>query len=126
MRKYRRNRDADVVSRMLRSRNGRIALFENDLELFGEYYFPHLFTDRLAEFQKQWLRSMSNMDVNTYIEAFRGSGKTIDAVILVAWCICFKKRRYIMPYTYEKKKATANLYGLATQLMRNKKLIADF
>jgi hypothetical protein len=61
-----------------------------------------------------------------FIVWFRESGKTIWLMVYLIWVIAYRKRRFILYYSYEQTLSAARLFDIIVQLKTNKKLINDF
>lgn len=97
---------------------------------FCLYYFPEYFKYKIAGFQYDMhedLVRLIDRDISFLIwMMFRESAKTTLTKLFVCYCICFNKKKYINWDSYEKENAEAALFGVATTLQTNKKIIADF
>ena len=58
--------------------------------------------------------------------AFRESAKTIWTMIYLCYIIAYKKRNFILFYSYEQTLASSRLFDLIVQLKTNKRIIKDF
>ena len=57
---------------------------------------------------------------------FRECAKTVYAKYYILWCICYRKKNYIVFFCDEKKKAVDKIMDVASHLQVNKKIINDF
>ena len=89
----------------------RIKAMENNFPLFFCFHFWREITD----FQLEWMKSMES-DNNTFIEWFRASRKTTIAKWFIVWCICYKKRDYILWQSYEEPDSRNNVTDIAKML----------
>ena len=64
--------------------------------------------------------------VNTLINWFRESWKTMYAKYYILWCILYNKKHYIIFFCDEKRKAQDKIIDVANHLQANKKIIIDF
>lgn len=113
------------LSKILDKQNTRITYLEKDLFTFGVYYFTDIFRSKSPSFHKQWCKDMMT-DKHIELIWFRESWKTVWAMIKILHNIVYKKKRFMMFYCYDKKKATSRLYDTVVQLQTNRKLINDF
>lgn len=115
----------EKIKYLLSKKETRIKLLENDLFLFWLYYFTETFKSPSADFHRQWAKDLMQ---NKHIQLiwFRESWKTVWATIKVIHNIVFKKKRFIMVYSFDKTKATWRLYDIAVHLQTNRKLIQDY
>ena len=110
---------------LMQEQNTRIWLCEQHLLLFWLYYFADVFKYNCAEFQKEWTKDMMK-DKHLLLIWFRESAKTVWATIKIIHNILYRKKRFQMVYSYDKRKSTSRLYDIAVHLQANKLLIYDF
>ena len=115
----------DWLMKILSKQNTRIAYLEKDLFTYWLYYFTDIFNSVSADFHKLWALYLMT-DCNILLIGFRESAKTVWAMIKLIHNITYKKKRFMIFYCYDKKKAWSKLYDIVIQLQTNKKLMADF
>jgi predicted phage terminase large subunit-like protein len=107
-------------------------LAEIDLEFFARFYLPHHFDLPPAPLHIDSYRiiqkAMSQPGrVNHAIVWPRGFGKTTTVTLaLPLWCICFKKRRFILIISDTYPQAKQQLATLKEELETNERIIEDF
>ena len=108
-------------------------LCENDLYLFAIRYFPHYLKKPSSQLHK-FLYSTLARDVNKYsrgvkwaIAAPRSNSKSsIVSGIFPIWCLCFKKKKFILMISDTLSQAEDFLYDIKQELEFNEKLLRDF
>ncbi|PZM86477.1 hypothetical protein DLH72_00845 [Candidatus Gracilibacteria bacterium] len=103
----------------------RKAYFENDFLLFCFYYFPHEFLHALADFQIEYIENLED-GLNVFFVGFRECGKSMILTQYYVYCICYRKKRFIMHYNSEIEQAKSMLRDVVMILEENEKIIADF
>ena len=99
--------------------------FENDFLLFCFYYFPWEFLHALADFQIEYIENLEDW-LNIFFVGFRECWKSMILTQYYIYCICYKKRRFIMHYNSEIEQAKSMLRDVVMILEENEKIIADF
>lgn len=99
--------------------------FENDFLLFCFYYFPWEFLHALADFQIEYIENLEDW-MNIFFVGFRECWKSMILTQYYIYCICYKKRRFIMHYNSEIDQAKSMLRDVVMILEENEKIIADF
>lgn len=103
----------------------RKAYFENDFLLFCFYYFPHEFLHALADFQIEYIENLEDW-LNVFFVWFRECWKSMILTQYYVYCICYRKKRFIMHYNSEIEQAKSMLRDVVMILEENEKIIADF
>ena len=111
--------------KLMAKQETRIALCEKSLALFALYHFTNAFNSPCSDFHKQWFKDLLS-NKHLLLIWFRESWKTLLATIKIIHSIVYKKNRFLMVYSYDKRKSTSRLYDIVVQLQTNKKLINDF
>ncbi len=105
-------------------------IFDDDLYLFGQYYFSEFFTFESPDFHGDFCDDFIKLESGVLDEAawiaFAESAKTSWAKIGVIHAICYKKKRYINWDSYDSANSENALFDIANFLVTNPKLIADF
>lgn len=96
---------------LLKDKVVRIKAMENNFPLFFCYHYWR----PLTKFHLEWANSMQSSN-NTFIEWFRASRKTTLAKWFIVWCICYKKRDYILRQSYEEPDSRNNVTDIAKML----------
>jgi len=113
-----------------RDKDARKYICEQELPYFAIYYFPEFFTYDIAPYQYLMYDDVMRLAAGELKEVlwamYRESAKTSIAKLFLAWCICYRKKRYINVDSYDKANAEAVLFDVAVALQTNKRLIADF
>lgn len=115
----------EIVRSLLSKKHTRIALCERSFFIFCLYYFSDAFTYRSAKFQKQYCNKMQWW-FNILFNGFRECAKTVLAKYFIIRSIVYRKRRYIVFFCDESKKAVDKVTDIAAQLQINHRLIRDF
>lgn len=103
----------------------RKAYFEKDFLLFCFYYFPEEFLHALASFQIEYIENLEDW-FNIFFVWFRECWKSMILTQYYVYCICYKRRRFIMHYNSEIEQAKSMLRDIVMILEENEKIIADF
>ncbi|HEY4527539.1 MAG TPA: hypothetical protein VJL09_00665 [Candidatus Paceibacterota bacterium] len=109
----------------------RTAICENEPLYFAAYYFPEYFTFPIAPFHYDLYDDIKDLSSGDLSEAmwcvFRYGAKTsLAKIALLAWMICYKKRRYLNWDSYDSDNAEAALFDVTVALQTNPRIIADF
>lgn len=115
----------EKIKLLLSERHTRLALVERDLFVFGLYYFSESFKSPSALFHREWCIAFQGSE-HLLLIAFRESAKTLWLIIKIVHTICFRQKRFIAYYCYDKKKSAGRLYDIVVHLQTNKKLLRDF
>lgn len=99
--------------------------FECDYIMFCLYYFPNEFYHDLARFHHQYGEALQKSD-DIFFVWFRECVKTVLLRYYYIYCICYRRKRYIMHYNSNHKKAKKMLLDLAIIMEKNKRIIRDF
>jgi len=78
-----------------------------------------------APFHKEYIKAMQDGE-DIIFNGFRECAKTVYAKYYILWCICYSKRRYIVFFCDEKKKAQDKILDVAAHLQVNNRIINDF
>lgn len=113
------------IPHLLKINDARYELLEQDLFLFGLYYFTESFTAPSAFFHKEWCKAFQGNE-HLLIIAFRESAKTLWVMIKWIHNICYSKKRFMMYYCFDASKSAWRLYDIAIHLQTNKKIQEDF
>lgn len=89
----------------------RIEAMRDNFPLFFAYHFGWEF----KQFHIDWMLSLQS-DKNTFIEWFRASRKTTIIKWYIIWCICYKKKDYILRQSYEEPDSRNNVTDIAKML----------
>lgn len=89
----------------------RVEAMRDNFPLFFAYHFWWEF----KQFHIDWMRSLQS-NKNTMIEWFRASRKTTLVKWFIVWCICYKKRDYILWQSYEEPDSRSNVTDIAKML----------
>jgi len=114
-----------ALDSIIESKAFRVKYFEDNFYSFAIYYFTHFFSYKSSRFHKEWAKSMQNKD-KLFILWFRESWKTIWLMIYLIWVIVYKKKNYILYYSYEQSLSSSRLFDIIIQLKTNSKLISDY
>jgi len=114
-----------ALDSILSSKAFRVKYFENNFYSFAIYYFTHFFSYKSARFHKEWAKNMQNWE-HCFILWFRESWKTIWLMIYLIWVIVYKKKNYILYYSYEQSLSSSRLFDIIVQLKTNNKLVSDY
>jgi hypothetical protein len=102
----------------------------SSFECFVLYYFSDFFTYRIPPFHEDFYDDGQNLIAGKLKEvvwtAFRESGKTTIAKMLVIWCIVYGKKKYINIDAYTKNASAMFLFDVITMLQTNEKLLHDW
>lgn len=97
---------------LLQDKIVRIEAMRNNFPLFFVYHF---WRPEITKFQVDWMKSMQSSN-HTFIEWFRASRKTTLVKVFIVWCICYKKRDYILRQSYEESDSRNNVTDIAKML----------
>lgn len=122
---YNEDKRKEIIRELNKNKNIRIKYFENNFYSFALFYFPMFFNCNSAEFHKEWANKFKWW-LNCLLIAFRESWKSIWLMVYIIWIICYKKKRFILYYSYEQTLSAARLFDIIVQLKTNKKLIEDY
>jgi len=122
---YDKNKRDWIIKELNWNKKFRMKYFEQNFFSFALFYFPMFFTVKSAEFHKEWAKQFSSW-INCLLIAFRESWKTIWLMVYLIWIIAYKKKRFILYYSYEQTLSAARLFDIIVQLKTNKRLINDF
>lgn len=103
----------------------RVLYFESDFVDFMLYYFPREFYHDLAPFQVSYSYDLQG-NKNVLFEGFRECAKSMILRYYYVYCICYRKRKFIMHYNDSHAKAKKMLLSIIIILEKNKKIIRDF
>lgn len=111
-----------------------IGLCENDLYLFAVRYFPHYLKKSSSELHKFLYRTLArevndskSSGIKWAIAAPRGNAKSsIVSGIFPLWCLCYKKKNFIVLLSDTAGQAQDFLADIKRELEFNLKLIRDF
>lgn len=119
--------EKEKIKYLLSKKDTRIKLCENRLDLFAFHYFREFFTHKSKKFHFDWYKDAMEHERNILNVWFRDSGKTaIFWLILIIWCICYKKYSFMCFYAFEKDKAKAKTLNIVNLLKANKYIKEDF
>lgn len=97
---------------------------------FCLYYFEEFFEYTLDDFHYNFIEDFRLLITLEYNEllwiAFRESGKTTLAKILLTWVIVFAHKRYISYGSYVSENSENALFDIIVWLQTNKRIIKDF
>lgn len=113
------------LSAVLSDRAARQAYFARDLHSFGKFYFSEVFKCEGAPFHRDITNALRGPK-HVMVKAFREAAKTVWLRIFYVWAIAYRKRRFLMHYSFEEELAEALLFDVVTALQTNPLLIADF
>jgi hypothetical protein len=65
-------------------------------------------------------------DKNCLFDMFRESGKTFWAKVKFIHNIVYKRKRFMMYYCADKRKASSHMFDISVMLTSNRKIRADF
>lgn len=114
-----------AISHLLSRKETRLALCERDLVAFWVYYFLPSVKYSLAVFHYQMCDDMMS-DKNCLFDMFRESWKTFWAKVKFIHNIVYRKKRFMMYYCADKRKASAHMFDMSVMLTTNRKIKADF
>jgi len=113
-----------------------VSVCEYDLELFAIRYFPHYLKKRSSTLHRYLYNTLSRelggkkkkyRGLKLAIAAPRGNAKSsIVSSILPVWCICYKKKNFIIMLSDTKGQAEDFLSDVKRELELNDKLKRDF
>lgn len=95
---------------------------------FGFLYLPQYFSFPSADFQKEFAQDLQNDNIQRLAECdFRESGKSVwSTLIYPLWCICYKKRDFIIIGSEISTNAIIHLGNIINVLETNEIIIQDF
>lgn len=109
----------------LEKKDLRIEYFDKDFLAFCRYYFPYEFYHPTASFQDEYCYFLQ-IGSDILFVGFRECSKTVFLRYYYIYCIAYKKKRYIMHYNSDHKKAKSMLLDLSIIMETNKRIIRDF
>lgn len=108
----------------------RIAVCREKPELFAAYYFPHYISSAFSSFHYEMFQDTKDLMDGKITEAawiaFRESGKTSIALMLLVYSICYEKYEYINVDSYDSVNAKRLLFDCVLELQTNKRILNDF
>lgn len=112
-------------------RDTRLFVCQDNLLLFGLYYFPEVFTYTMEDMHYELVQNLEDLVLGNEIDKllevlFRESTKTTWTKITVEWIICFQKFFFINWESKDKKNVEAALLDITVNLQENELLIRDF
>ena len=110
-----------------------VKLCENDLYLFAIRYFPHYLKRPSSKLHK-FLYGMLAREINKHprgtkwaIAAPRANSKSsVVSGIFPIWCICYRKKKFVLMISDTLSQAEDFLYDIKQELEFNEKLLRDF
>ena len=114
-----------AISHLLSKKETRLALCERDLIAFWVYYFLPSVRSPLAWFHYVMCDDMMSPE-NCLFDMFRESWKTFWAKVKFIHNIVYKKKRFMMYYCADKRKASSHMFDISVMLTTNKKIKEDF
>ena len=115
----------EKIKYLLSKKNTRIELCKRSFFFFCLYYFAESIKYPSAQFHKDYCKSLENWE-SILFNWFRECAKTVYAKYYIIRCICYSKKRYIVFFCDENKKASDKILDVASQLQINNRIIADF
>jgi len=98
-------------------------MFSEDIEQFGQYFFPHHLSLNTPEFHKEIFDLYESDKTRIAIAAPRGHAKsTITDLVFLAWCICNKKVHFVLLCSDTYSQATLFLETVKAEFESNDKL----
>ena len=119
------NKYKEVKRKIYEDKAFRKKYFEKNFHSFCLFYFSHYFTSKWADFHKEWCKEFEwNKDM--FLIAFRESAKTVFTILYIIWVIAYKKRNFILFYSYERKVSASRLFDIIVNLQTSDRFKNDF
>jgi len=118
----------EIIERMIKDRDFRIALTKKSHYWFFHFYFRHYVTFRTADFHREMFRITEDKDITTaVIVAFRGSSKsTIFTLSYSLWSILGKQnKKFVVILSQTQRQARQHLINIRKELEKNTQLSRD-
>ncbi|NDK09767.1 hypothetical protein GW846_03230 [Candidatus Gracilibacteria bacterium] len=120
--------ESDILNYIFRNpkaKKSRVLILESRFIEFMEYYFPREFYHEMAPFQINYSKDLQNGEDIIFV-GFRECAKSMILRYYYVWCICYRKKRFIMHYNDNFTKAKKMLLSVIIILEKNKKIIRDY
>lgn len=114
-----------TILEILQNKQLRIKYFETDLMLFILYHFWESVWYPFSKYHKMYIKSLA-MRKHVFNKTFRKRWATVILKYFIIWCIVYRKFKYIVFYSADRKSSSAKLFDIGMQLQTNKRLIEDY
>ena len=103
-------------------------VFNNDVELFGKFFFPHYVKNEVPEFHKDIYSVYEDTSIKKIaIGAPRGHAKsTITDLVYLAWVVCTQKAHFVLLISDTYSQSVLFLDAVKGELESNEKLKAFY
>jgi len=106
----------DLFDEVMLDKLSRKEYLRDDFVLWARFYFPQYFNFSDPWFNLKYAKDLQN-NKNIFFESFRWSAKTTRAQLYILRCICYKRKRNIMRYSYNKSDSEKNIWYIANMLI---------